>query len=182
MEYVTAADAAKALKATTFTYMVREGGEKRAASVPMVVVPHRTKNSPKGIITCFDLRGVADDDICDGLASLGVTHARRIMSRRGGSAVTSDSIVLTFMGADLPPVVTVGYVRVRVCTYVPNPMCCFRCQRFGHTRIRCNGRPTCSKCPSSDHSDETCDSEILRCVNCGEGQVPHASCDRTCPK
>ena len=60
-------------------------------------------------------------------------------------------------------------------------MRCYRCQRFGHTRTHCNGRPTCSKCASSDHSDETCDSDILRCVNCGEGQVPHASYDRTCP-
>ena len=61
-------------------------------------------------------------------------------------------------------------------------MRCFRCQRFGHTRTYCKGRPTCSKCASTDHSDESCDSDTLRCVNCGEGQAPHASYDRSCPK
>ena len=182
VEYATAADAAKALKATTFTYMVREGGEKRATSVPMVVAPHRTKNSTKGIITCFDLRGVSAEEITEGLSTYGVTHARRISSRRGGDIVPTDSIVLTFNGSDLPPAVVVGYVRVRVRAYIPNPMRCFRCQRFGHTRTHCNGKPACSKCASTDHPDQACDSDTLWCVNCGEGQTPHASYDRTCPK
>ena len=182
VEFATAADAARALRATAFTYTVREGGDRREVSIPMAVTPHRTKNSCRGIISCYDLRGVSDAEITDGLSPYGVTHSRRIISRRGGNTVPTDSIVLTFNGNDLPASVTVGYVRVRVRMYIPNPMRCFRCQRFGHTRTHCNGRPTCSKCASTDHPDQPCDSDTLRCVNCGEGQTPHASSDRTCPK
>ena len=182
MEFATASDAARALRATAFTFTVREGGERREVSVPMTVAPHRTKNSIKGIIRCFDLRGVSDEEITEGLSSFGVTHARRIESRRGGVTSPTDSIVLTFSGTDLPSQVTVGYVRVNVRVYIPNPMRCFRCQRFGHTRTHCRGRPTCSKCASKDHSEETCDADTLWCVNCGEGQTPHSSSDRSCPK
>ena len=182
VEFATAADAARALKATAFTFTVRERGEKREVSIPMTVVPHRTKNSTKGIINCFDLRGVTDEDIKDGLSSCGVTHARRIESRRGGVTSPTDNIVLTFSGNDLPPHVTVGYVRVKVRVYIPNPMRCFRCQRFGHTRTHCRGQPTCSKCASKDHTDETCESDTLRCVNCGEDQIPHSAFDKSCPK
>ena len=181
VEFSTAADAARALRATTFTYTMREGGERREVVVPVAVAPHRTKNSCRGIMNCFDLRGVSDDEIADGLASHGVTHARRILSRRGGDTVPTDNIVLTFDGSDLPPAVVVGYVRVKVRPYIPNPMRCFRCQRFGHTRTRCNGRSTCSKCASTDHTDEACDSDTPWCINCGEGQSPHASFDRSCP-
>ena len=182
VEFATAADAARALNATAFTYTVREGGDRREASIPMVVAAHRTKNSSKGIINCFDLKDVSDEEVADGLSQFGVTHARHITSRRGGVTTPTNSIVLTFSGSDLPPHVVVGYTRVKVRVYIPNPMRCFHCQRFGHPRTRCDGKRTCSKCASLDHTDETCESDTPWCVNCGQGQIPHTSYDRSCPK
>ncbi|KAF0308239.1 Nucleic-acid-binding protein from mobile element jockey [Amphibalanus amphitrite] len=101
------------------------------------------------------------------------------MTKRG--TVSTNNIILTFDSTDLPSEIRVGYVKVRVRPFVPAPMRCFRCQRFGHTKDNCRGRPTCSKCASQDHTDETCDSETPRCVNCGEGQTPHSAYDRSCP-
>ncbi|KAF0288377.1 Nucleic-acid-binding protein from mobile element jockey [Amphibalanus amphitrite] len=101
------------------------------------------------------------------------------MTKRG--TVWTNNIILTFDSTDLPSEIRVGYVKVRVRPFVPAPMRCFRCQRFGHTKDNCRGRPTCSKCASQDHTDETCDSETPRCVNCGEGQTPHSAYDRSCP-
>lgn len=181
VEFATACDAARAMQATSFTFAVREGGERRDVSIPMVVAPHRTKNSTRGIITCFDLRDVCEEEIVEGLSRFGVIAARRLVSKRGGSSNPTDNIVLTFNCSDLPTEVVVGYVRVKVRLFIPNPMRCFRCQRFGHTRTRCDNRQACSKCASTDHSDENCDSDVPRCVNCGEGQTPHASYDRSCP-
>ena len=182
VEFASATDAARALDATAFTYTVREGGDRRETSISMIVAPHRTKNSCRGIINCFDLKDVSDDDVADGLSQFGVTHARRITSRRRGVAIPTNSIVLTFNGNDLPSDVVVGYVRVKVRAYIPSPMRCFHCQRFGHPRTRCDGQRTCSKCASLDHTDETCQSEDPWCVNCGEGQIPHPSYDPSCPK
>ena len=182
VEFATAADAARALNATSFTYTVREGGDRREASIPMAVAAHRTKNSSKGIINCFDLKDVSDDEIAEGLSQFGVIHARHINTRRGGITTPTNNIVLTFSCRDLPPHVVVGYIRVKVRAYIPNPMRCFHCQRFGHPKTRCDGKRTCSKCASLDHTDESCQSETPWCVNCGEGQIPHPSYDRSCPK
>ncbi|XP_037076872.1 zinc finger protein 408-like [Pollicipes pollicipes] len=49
----------------------------------MTVEVHRTKNSSKGIINCFDLKDVSEEEIVDGLTEFGVTDARRIKVRRG---------------------------------------------------------------------------------------------------
>ena len=178
VEFATACDAARALRATAFAYSVRDGDHRRDVLIPMTVAPHRTKNSVKGIINCFDLRDVSEDEIVEGLSGFGVTQAKRITTRRGGAQAPTDNIILTFQGNDLPPNVLVGYVRVKVRAFIPSPMRCFSCQKYGHPRTRCNGRPTCSRCASTDHTDENCDSDTLRCVNCGGG---HSSYDRSCP-
>ena len=34
-------------------------------------------------------------------------------------------------------VITVGYLKVKVALFVPNPMRCFNCNTFGHTSQRC---------------------------------------------
>ena len=181
VEFQSEAEAAKALGSSTFTYSVRDRGVRRDVCLPISVTPHKTKNFSKGIISCFDLRDTTDEEIVEGLSGFGVTEARRIVSRRGGATIPTNNIVLTFDTADLPSAITVGYTRVSVRTYVPNPMRCFRCQRFGHTKLRCRNRPVCAKCSSPDHLDEECNSDTLRCVNCGNTQPPHASFSRSCP-
>ena len=181
VEFVNVSEAARALHAKTFTYTVRKGGDKREVSLPVSVTAHRTKNFRKGVIFCTELRDTSDEEISEGLSSSGVTEAKRITVRKGGSTIPTDSIILTFDATELPSTVTVGYTRVRVRTYIPNPMRCFRCQRFGHTRTNCRNRPVCAKCSSPDHLDENCDAGTLRCANCGDSEKPHASYDRTCP-
>ena len=181
VEFASGADAAKALRATTFHYTARQRGEKREMSLQITVTPHRTKNFCKGVIRCPDLRDTSDEEIVDGLSSFGVKEARRITTRRGGSTIPTDSIILTFDSTAIPSTVTVGYTRVHVRTYVPNPMRCFRCQRFGHTKTHCRNRPACAKCSSLEHLDEDCDATVPRCVNCGDAQLPHTSYDRSCP-
>ncbi|KAF0310009.1 Nucleic-acid-binding protein from mobile element jockey [Amphibalanus amphitrite] len=179
VEFRNSEEATKALSATRFVYSEGRASGRKLVSLSLTVEPHRSKNSSRGVINCFDLRNVSDDDIADGLSEYGVTAARRILTRRG--TVPTNNIILTFDTTDMPNEVRVGYIKVRVRPYVPAPMRCYRCQRFGHTKDNCRGRPTCSKCASQDHTDDTCNSETPRCVNCGEGQTPHSAYDRSCP-
>ena len=179
VEFRKSEEAAKALHATRFVFSEGRASGRRLVSISLTVEPHRSKNSTRGVINCFDLRGVSDEEIADGLSEYGVTAARRILTKRG--TVRTNNIILTFDSTDMPSEVRVGYVNIRVRPYVPAPMRCYRCQRFGHTKDNCRGKPTCSKCASQDHADEDCDSETPRCVNCGEGQTPHSAYDRSCP-
>ena len=181
VELLTEKDAKQALSATEFMYTIKDGNTRRQITIPISVTPHRTKNTSRGVIYCTDLEEVSDDDIADGLSAFGVVSARRIMSRRGGVVMPSHNIILTFNQMDLPREVTVGYVKVKVRQYIPNPMRCFKCLRFGHTREDCRNPPTCSMCAGTDHKGDDCTAETRKCVNCGDQQTPHTAFDPKCP-
>ena len=180
VEFLDEKDAKKALSATEFMYSVKDGQGRRLVKLPIAVSAHRTKNFSRGMIYCVDLEDVSDDEIADGLSDFGVVMARRIKSRnkRTGTLEPTHNIILTFNQMDLPREVTVGYVRVKVRTYFPSPMRCFRCLRFGHTRDHCRNRPTCSKCAATDHTGEACTEASRKCVNC---DAPHSAFDKDCP-
>ena len=181
VEFIDERDAKKALSATEFVYTVRDGQGKRLEKLPIAVSVHRTKNFSRGVIFCVDLEDVSDDEIADGLSDFGVVTARRIRSRKAGVSVPTHNIILTFNQIDLPREVCVGYIRVRVRPYIPNPMRCFRCLRFGHTRDHCRNRPTCGNCAASDHTGDDCTAETKKCINCDASQTPHSAFDRSCP-
>ena len=61
-----------------------------------------------------------------------------------------------------------AYFRVNVEVYVPNPLRCHNCQKYGHLEDRCSKDPICSKCgQTAEHLKNRCSNE-LHCVNCGE--------------
>ena len=181
VEFRDETQAGRALAAKHFTYTVRDGSDRREVQIPMKVTPHRTKNSCKGVIFCPDLVGVSDGEIEEGLSESGVTCARRILRKRDKKMIPTHSVILTFDGIDLPQEVLVGYLAVKVRPYVPSPMRCYRCLRFGHTRINCPNQQTCGKCADTDHSSDDCTAETVRCVNCDATQTPHNAMDPTCP-
>ncbi|KAM7293913.1 nucleolar GTP-binding protein 2 [Ixodes scapularis] len=76
----------------------------------------------------------------------------------------------------LPQAVKAGYLHCRVRPYVPNPLRCFKCQRFGHGSRSCRGSDTCARCSSKEHLADHCENEP-KCTNC-EGK--HAAYSRSC--
>ena len=181
VEFVHESDARKALLTRTFSFTTRVQGQKRLTTLAISVTPHRTKNTSRGVITCYDLKDTTEEEVVDGLASSGVVNAHRIKARRGNELIPTNSFILTFDMTDLPREVSVGYIKVQVRPYIPSPMRCFRCQRFGHTKTYCRGRATCAKCASTEHTDEECDATVFRCANCKEGENTHSSYDKACP-
>ncbi|GFT03573.1 uncharacterized protein TNCV_2986861 [Trichonephila clavipes] len=70
-----------------------------------------------------------------------------------------------------------AYIRCPVRPYIPNPLRCFQCQRFGHSKTVCRGQPTCSRCAEVGHDSADCKAKE-RCVNC---KGDHSSFSRSCP-
>ena len=140
------------------------------------VSPHRNLNSSKGVIRCADLRGVPDAEIKEELKSQGVVEVRRAMFRKGGDLVPTNTFFLTFCTPTLPQSVKVGYLNVRVTLYVPSPLRCFKCQKFGHVRDRCPGEEVCGTCAQAVHEGPC--TNPAQCVNC---KGDHASSSRNCP-
>ncbi|GFV98268.1 putative RNA-directed DNA polymerase from transposon BS [Trichonephila clavipes] len=71
-----------------------------------------------------------------------------------------------------------GYLHCKIRPYIPNPLRCFKCQRFGHSQTACRGQLTSSRCASVGHASSDCSLE-LKCVNCSQ---PHSADSKLCPK
>ena len=153
--------------------------DKQVRKIEVKVEPHPFKNSVRGVITCPDLRGVADDEVVDGMEGQGVTHARRIRRKVKGSLMNTDSIVLTLNRPTLPREVKVGYLVVPIRAFLPDPVRCFKCQAFGHVSSKCRGTQRCGVCSAEGHGSDACQSDSVKCANCG-GQ--HRAWHRKCPK
>ncbi|XP_055938127.1 uncharacterized protein LOC129968296 [Argiope bruennichi] len=65
----------------------------------------------------------------------------------------------------LPKTILAGYARYKVRPYIPTPLRCFNCQRFGHSKNACLGKQTCSRCASFGHSSTECNADP-KCINC----------------
>ena len=122
------------------------------------------------------MEDVPDAEILRGLRSQGVTELYRVTRKMGEGRVPTHTFFLTFTLPALPEFIKVGYLRVKVDLFVPAPLRCFNCQRFGHSRGRCNKDPICERCGQAGHED-TC-SQTPKCSNCGGDHSPNS---RNCP-
>ena len=147
--------------------------------IPITVSPHYSLNTNKGVIRCPDIKECSDEEILEGLKDEGVIKLDRISVFRDGQREPTGTFILTFQSQTLPKYIRVGYYRVAVSQFIPNPMRCYKCQKFGHTKFNCRKNEVCNKCGKEDHTDsQECTNEV-KCVNC---QGNHASNDKTCPK
>jgi hypothetical protein len=133
----------------------------------------------RGIIHGVD-RECCDDELVEGLEAhrdgqsdqmIKIVEVRRFKGVDGPLG----TVVIKFKGSVLPSVVTFGYQRFRVHLYIPRPIRCFKCQRFGHTRENCRGRTRCATCGDA-HGEVQCAVEA-KCVNCGG---PHSAAWKGC--
>ena len=146
--------------------------------VPVRVLPHKTLNSVRGVIRDREFIKSSENEILEELASQGVTEVRQIKVRREGVLCTTATVILSFGLHTLPSHVTCGWLRLQVDPYIPNPLRCFRCQRFGHHKNSCRRDEVCARCGTQGHNDTDCEA-LARCVNC---KGDHSSYSKNCPK
>ncbi|GBN66523.1 hypothetical protein AVEN_195730-1 [Araneus ventricosus] len=129
---------------------------KSLSTIPVTVKPHATLNSSKGVISCGELLNESEEKITEELKIQGVIHVRRITIRRDGQLLNTKHLILTFDSNKLPEHIKAGYMRLSVRTYIPNPLHCFKCQRFGHSKTSCRGTLTCARCAEVGHESTDC--------------------------
>ena len=63
---------------------------------------------------------------------------------------------------------------VTVKKYIPNPLQCFKCQKFRHHVNHYTSSPVCQQCrqDASHHLEDTC--KELKCVNCRGSYVTNS--------
>ncbi|GFO10695.1 RNA-directed DNA polymerase from mobile element jockey [Plakobranchus ocellatus] len=97
----------------------------------------------------------------------------------GEDKIQTDTVVLTFDSPKPPSRIRAGYLTLDVRPYVPLPMRCYKCQRYGHGKDRCK-KPAavCVRCGKGIHVERDCSADP-HCVNC---RGDHTASSKTCPK
>ena len=149
--------------------------------IPVEISPHRTMNSCKGVINCNfrnDMDTMTDQEFKEELinSGQGITDVYRIMLTKNGKKEPSNTYILTFDSDKLPEKIVIGFMRVNVRIYVPNPRRCYNCQQFGHTTKFCKQADACENCGQTGHKRDGCNNPT-KCINCGEA---HPASSRSC--
>ena len=124
------------------------------------------------------LKECSDEEILDELGSKGITNLKRIHITRSGKRIATGTFIVTFSSPILPNAISVGYLKVKVQLYIPNPIRCFKCQRYGHFKSSCTHNEVCAKCGQTGHESEQCNNTPI-CVNCSGKHTANA---KDCPK
>ena len=142
------------------------------------VSEHKTLNSSKGIIRDKALKGESEENIKDYLQDQGVIAVKRFKIRKGHDLVSTNTLLLTFNSVVPPKSLKIFYRIIHVEMYIPNPLRCFNCQRFGHHENNCpvDLGSVCERCGMGGHDYHTnhC-TNPAQCVNCGKDHLCRSS-------
>ncbi|GFU59104.1 uncharacterized protein TNCV_1920361 [Trichonephila clavipes] len=159
------------------------GGEpktvKRLRSGELLIETHSAIQTKSGVISEPDLLSTSESEILEGFSDQGVIQVRRITIKKNTTVFPTQHLILTFNSPHLPTSIKAGYLHCKIRPYVPNPLRCFKCQRFGHSQTACRGQLTCSRWASLGHASTDCNLEP-KCFNCSESQ--HQSDSKLCSK
>ena len=141
---------------------------------PVAVTAHKSLNSSKGVIRNWELARTDPEEIKENVPM--ITDVQRIVVKRNNTEIKTNTLILTFNTAKIPDSLKICYLNIPVSQYVPNPIRCYKCQRFGHVTSKCKHNEVCARCSATGHKDDTCTKEH-KCVNCEEN---HASYNKKC--
>ena len=84
-----------------------------------------------------------------------------------------------FNNPKIPGKIKVGYTMVRVEQYIPNPLRCYKWQKYGHHEDNCRGREVCGKCGQQNPDYHINDCQFpCKCANCGGDHLVYVrSCE-----
>ena len=129
------------------------------------MTPHKLLNSSKGVVRNWELARTNPDEIKANLPM--ITDVHRIVVKRNNLEVKTNTLIVTFKTPKNPDSLKICYLNIPVSQYVPNPIRCYKCQRFGHVTSKCKHNKVCARCSETGHKDTTC-TKAFKCVNCEE--------------
>ena len=152
---------------------------KDLAGIPVLGKTHYGLNQSKGILfdRDHDLDGIPEEEIQKELEPQGVVNVKRFTKKRNEKIEPTNTYLLSFGMPILPKNIKVGFYLMKVEMFVPNPLRCFKCQRFGHGQTHCKNSETCFRCGEEGHDGKNCNREH-KCRNC---KGDHMASSKQCP-
>lgn len=144
------------------------------AYIPISMVT--CKGIARGIHTSVDSKEFVDE----AESLIKIIEARRIKKRSKNAEgqeemVDTEDMVITFRGTTLPKYIKIHLFETKIQLYIPQPMQCKNCLRYGHSGNQCRGKKRCFKC-GDEHEPDTCKNEIS-CIFC---KTDHMATSKTC--
>ena len=152
---------------------------KDLAGIPVIGRVHNGLNQSKGILfdRDHDLDDIPEQEIQQELESQGVVNVKRFTKKRNEIIEPTNTYLLTFGMPTLPKNIKVGFYHMKIDVFVPNPLRCFKCQRFGHGQRNCKSSEACFRCGEEGHDGTTCHKDH-KCRNC---KGDHMASSKKCP-
>jgi hypothetical protein len=138
---------------------------KMFVNIPVKVSPHHSLNFCKGVVRSRELRNCSEADMLENLRDQSVVEVKRIHITRNGEKILTNTFILKFNVSTLPVNIKAGFMSIPVEPFVPNPLRCFNCQRFGHHKDKCKKSQVCARCGQEDHDFSDCGNP-KQCANC----------------
>jgi hypothetical protein len=113
----------------------------------------------------------------------GIENFRRLKRKVNGHLVNTGTLVINFRSNTLPTRISCFYLSGLVREFLPDPMRCFRCLKFGHTAKFCKKKEEeklCVNCGDLSHTEKgvMCTRPSF-CIHCDSNA--HNSASRICP-
>ena len=93
------------------------------------VYPYNSLNSLKDV----DLSICTLDEIKNNLSEQIVTDAKQIYVKKNNQIIPTNSYIINF-NTPKSPKIKIEYIITKVETFIPNPLRCLNCQKFGHLK------------------------------------------------
>ena len=108
-------------------------------NIEVKATAHRSLNTSKGVIRDYgrDLFEMSETEIVTEMADQGVQNVSRFILKKDGKEIKTNTYFITFGMSAPPEKLRIGYYFVEVKRYIPNPLRCFQCQEFGHSKKFC---------------------------------------------
>ena len=122
---------------------------------------------------------INEEEILDCLKQIKVKFVKRLTFKNSSNEMTAGkTVLLHFDSCVAAEVVRLGYLNFETKLYIPKPLRCFKCNRFGHVSANCKCNVRCTTC-AQNHKTKSCTETVLKCSNCG-GE--HSAASRQCPR
>ena len=120
---------------------------------PVAMTLHKSLNSSKGVVRNWELARTDPDEIKENVPM--ITDVHRIVVKPNNLDVKNNTLILIFNTPKIPDSLKICYLNIPVPQYVPNPIRCNECQRFGHVTSKCKHNEVCARCSETGYKDTT---------------------------
>ncbi|XP_059813909.1 uncharacterized protein LOC132385715 [Hypanus sabinus] len=131
----------------------------------------------KGVITGVPM-SINMEELKRNIKGGKVINVRRLKTTKEGMKKESETVLIESEEARVPSKVFLGFMSYPVRVYVPNPLRCYNCQRFGHIAKNCKRQRRCARC-GDVHEYGKCGTGVQpKCCNCGGAHnVAYSGCE-----